>query len=121
MKEKEICTLTDDELIEAAHKVITDMCQRKRWQMTVPVDFNRDSDMILIEVINRYEQLLKNNKEMFKDIDKLAEEYADSIDRRLTSYHEGLKRGFKDFFVKYVKPQSEMDAASSVKDKTEQP
>lgn len=48
------CLLTDSELVEAVHKAVSNMCQRKDWRMSVPVDMNKDSDMIISELCNRF-------------------------------------------------------------------
>lgn len=55
-KETEKCTLSDDELIAACSKWIDDLCRSggSKWSLTVPVDFNRDPDMLFTELINRF-------------------------------------------------------------------
>lgn len=59
MSDKAKCTLTDVELLEACHKAISNQCTKQRWQMTVPPDMDRDSDMLLSELCNRYEKACK--------------------------------------------------------------
>lgn len=59
MRDKPKCTLTDVELLEACHKTIADQCKDRKWRMSVPVDMNRDSDMLLAELCNRYKKACK--------------------------------------------------------------
>lgn len=61
-EEERQCTLTNKELLEACHKAISDMYTKQRWQMTVPVDFNRDSDMLLAELCKRFENALPDKQ-----------------------------------------------------------
>lgn len=53
------CTLDDLQLIEKAKLMVNDLAQTggRSWTMRVPVDFDRDHDMIFSEVINRFEKL----------------------------------------------------------------
>lgn len=51
------CTLSDKELSEKCRTLISALCQTggKAWSMRVPVDFNNDSDMLLSELVRRFE------------------------------------------------------------------
>lgn len=54
MSEKK-CTLTNDELREACHRWISDLCSQKReWVMHIPADLNRDPDLLLSEALTRW-------------------------------------------------------------------
>lgn len=56
-QDKRRCTLSDKELIEAVHALVSKQCKTGRgWQMSVPVDFNRDSDILISELIRRFKQ-----------------------------------------------------------------
>lgn len=59
--DKDRCNLTDEELIEKCRAEVSRLCQTggKAWNMRVPVDFNNDSDMLLSEIIRRFELLKK--------------------------------------------------------------
>lgn len=58
--EEKRCTLSDKELVEAIHQLVSKQCKTgDAWLMTIPVDFNRDSDMLISELIKRF-QLSKN-------------------------------------------------------------
>ena len=50
------------EAIEKAHNLVGDLAAgTKRWQMTVPVDMERDSDMILADALNKAGDFIKQN------------------------------------------------------------
>lgn len=58
---EERCTLTDEQLIETTRNMISDLAESggRAWTMRVPVDFNRDHDMVLLEVVARFEACVK--------------------------------------------------------------
>lgn len=52
--------LTDEELVQKTEDEISALCQgSKRWQMTVPVDFHRDSDVLFGELTRRFRDRLR--------------------------------------------------------------
>lgn len=52
------CSLSDAELVTAVKELISRLCKDPRaWQMSVPPDFNRDSDMLICELANRFKTL----------------------------------------------------------------
>ena len=52
--------LSDIELADKAAKEVDDLCDgKKRWRMAVPVDFERDSDVLFAELIQRFRQTLE--------------------------------------------------------------
>lgn len=57
-KEEITCTLTDKELIEEAKKQLSKLCETggRSFTMRVPVERNKDTDMIIGEVISRFER-----------------------------------------------------------------
>lgn len=63
MRENKVI-LSDAELIEKCESWIKDLCTSggQKWSLTVPVDFNKDPDMLFIELINRFKQQLINPK-----------------------------------------------------------
>lgn len=56
------CCLSDEELILKCRGIVHQMCQAdgKSWKMSVPIDYSDDSDMILTELIRRFEFLVFN-------------------------------------------------------------
>lgn len=61
MSAKTKCTLTDEELIARCHDWIDKLCKSggDKWTLSVPVDFDRDPDMLFIELIRRFEAARK--------------------------------------------------------------
>lgn len=57
------CALTDNELIEVCVEWVNKLAESggRKWSLQVPVNFNRDLDMIFLELVRRY-QLIMNNK-----------------------------------------------------------
>lgn len=55
------CTLTDKELINACDKEMSKMCQTggKSFTMRVPADVNRDTDLLIYELIERFKKTVK--------------------------------------------------------------
>ena len=53
------CTLTDDELIQKIDNWITKLNNSggNAWSLRVPVDFNHDPNMLILELIKRYTSL----------------------------------------------------------------
>lgn len=60
--------LNDEELIERCYKIIKDLCNTggQSWKLHVPVDFNNDPDMLLIELIKRFEKLKNEQGSIIK-------------------------------------------------------
>ncbi len=54
-KSKE-CTLTDLELADKCDGQISEMCKTggRSFSMSVPVNFNSDTDMLFSELVNRF-------------------------------------------------------------------
>ncbi len=58
-----LAVLPDDELLEKAWSEISALCgsnkgPQKRWTMSIPVNAERDSDILFGEVLRRYAALL---------------------------------------------------------------
>ena len=53
--------MEDDELIAKAREMVNELCQTggRSWTMRVPVDLERDHDMVFTRLINRFEALAK--------------------------------------------------------------
>jgi hypothetical protein len=58
-----------DALVDAAHAEISRLCHGKRWQMTIPLDEERDSDVIIGNA-------LRALKDRIAELEKDAERYA---------------------------------------------
>jgi len=60
--------LSVEELLEKARNEISALCgskgKRKDWRMTVPVDEERDSDVLFGEVLRRLAHLATENKRL---------------------------------------------------------
>lgn len=53
------CILTDQELIDKCDQWITSLAKTggETWSLSIPVDFNKDPDMLFLELINRFKAL----------------------------------------------------------------
>jgi hypothetical protein len=62
------CTLSDDELIEKVQEWNSKLCRTggHAWTLSVPVNFNRDPDMLISELIRRYKETISNIQEREK-------------------------------------------------------
>ena len=100
---KKECDLSDAELIEKCEKLITSLCETggRSWCLSVPVNFNRDPDMLFSELITRLKAAQQQNKEVEpststnKDMFQLLSEMAKTLNNHnniLTGgiYHESL-------------------------------
>lgn len=85
------CTLSDAELIAAVNDLVSRLCKDPRaWQMCVPPNMDKDSDMLICELSNRFKRLT----EAAGLLKEAAETYCTSIetsnkedfDERLPSY-----------------------------------
>lgn len=58
MTDKTTCTLSDQELIEKCEEWISSLARSggDTWCLSVPVDFNRDPDMLFSELIKRFKE-----------------------------------------------------------------
>lgn len=61
----EKCNLTDEELIKKCSDWVDKLCKSggKSWTLRVPVDFNKDPDMLFCALIERFSQLKKDKEE----------------------------------------------------------
>lgn len=59
------CTLSNQELIEACQNQIRKISGKggNAWQMSIPPDMNRDSDMIFSELVNRFKAFVLGQSE----------------------------------------------------------
>jgi hypothetical protein len=55
--------LNDEELINKCNDWISRLCETggRAWSLRVPVDFDRDPDVLFVELINRYKKLKYDN------------------------------------------------------------
>lgn len=60
---KKECTLTDTELIEARNEWVSQLAKSggQKWSLQVPVNFNRDPDMLFIELSSRFKKAIDLN------------------------------------------------------------
>lgn len=61
MADEKKCTLTDHELLEKCGQWVTDLCESggRKWTLRVPVDFNRDPDILFSELIRRFKTIIE--------------------------------------------------------------
>ncbi len=54
-KEEPKCTLSNEELVVRVNALVSKLCETggKSWGLSVPVNFNRDPDMLIIEMGKR--------------------------------------------------------------------
>lgn len=62
-KEKDICTLTDQELVAKVKNWNSLLCKTggKAWVLRIPADRNQDPDLLIAELCNRFELKQKNH------------------------------------------------------------
>ena len=81
-KMKRLEESSNDELLERAWSELSALCgsktRPKKWRMTVPVDADKDSDILFGEVLMRFSKL---NDEVVQLEEELAE-YKSEIERR---------------------------------------
>lgn len=55
-------TLSDAQLIEKCNKLVTELTESggKSWTLRVPADPNHDPDFLFAELLDRFENLVKN-------------------------------------------------------------
>lgn len=72
MEEK--CTLSNKELIERSREIISELAKTggKSWSLQVPVNFNRDPDMIFSELGNRLQQVEDYSEPNYSSIEQLT-------------------------------------------------
>ena len=60
MSEQPKCTLSNAELLAAVETWVSKLCDTggRAWTLSVPVNFNRDPDMLITELRKRYAVLL---------------------------------------------------------------
>lgn len=60
MSEQPKCTLRDAELLTGVEKWVSKLCYTggRTWTLSVPVNFNRDPDILITELCKRYADLL---------------------------------------------------------------
>lgn len=80
------CNLPDDELLTRCGDWINKLCKSggRDWCLQVPVNFDRDPDMLFIELINRYREQVCSRHEYEHTIRELIE--------RLEKYREYNER-----------------------------
>lgn len=63
MELKRECDLTDEILMEKCSKWVSDLCKTggHAWTLRVPVDMDRDPDILFTELIERYKRALAKN------------------------------------------------------------
>lgn len=60
---KDKCDLSDEELITACNEWVSKLCNSggQAWSMQVPVNFNKDPDMLFVELANRFKEACQGN------------------------------------------------------------
>lgn len=71
------CNLTDDELIEKSNKWVSNLSETygSAWNLHIPVDFNKDPDMLFIELGKR----LKEYKKLLLEADNILRQCKNSF------------------------------------------
>lgn len=66
MSEQPKCTLRDAELLADVGKWVSKLCDTggRAWTLSVPVNFNRDPDMLITELCKRYAALRASHNEL---------------------------------------------------------
>ncbi len=70
--EKDKCTLSNEQLINACRKWISNLCKTKGkcWCLSIPVDHNRDPDMLFNELIDRFKKIYSVSIKDLKEFKK---------------------------------------------------
>lgn len=78
---EENVTLTDKELAESVTAWVSKLCKTggKAWILSVPVKFNKDPDILITELVERFNRLKEENERYRKAIE--------NISKYITDYH----------------------------------
>jgi hypothetical protein len=70
MSEQPKCTLRDAELLADVEKWVSKLCDPggMAWTLSVPVNFNRDPDMLITELHKRYAALLARHNALVEAV-----------------------------------------------------
>ena len=62
MADEKKCTLSDQELIEKCREWVSALCASggRKWSLRVPVDFDRDPDILFNELARRFEATINH-------------------------------------------------------------
>lgn len=85
------CTLSDAELIKSCAEQISKMCKTggSSFRMSVPVDLNSDTDILLSELVDRFREMvdanISNVEQMSKTLKELEQGYisADNAEAKI--------------------------------------
>ena len=57
-------TLSDDELLEKVHEWVSKLCKSgaRDWVLHIPVDINRDPDILISELCERFKELKEKTR-----------------------------------------------------------
>jgi len=94
MNSKE-CTLNNSELLKAVNDWVSSLCETggRSWSLRVPVDFNRDPDILISEMGKRLSKLEAENRELRDHISFLvgiSNPWDDNDMKRLLSIEQAL-------------------------------
>ena len=80
MSEQPKCTLRDAELLADVEKWVSKLCDTggRAWTLSVPVNFNRDPDMLITELCKRYAALLARHNALVEAV-KWAREFDEAL------------------------------------------
>ena len=70
MSEQPKCTLRDAELLADVEKWVSKLCDTggSAWTLSVPINFNRDPDMLITELCKRYAALLARHNALLEAV-----------------------------------------------------
>lgn len=99
---KKECTLSDGELIERCEQWVHDLAETggERWTLSVPVNFNRDPDMLFIELGKRFGQAALELEAVKAERDELV-----MANNRL----KGDKKDYEEMADRFLAIESERD------------
>lgn len=89
------CTLSDEELLQKVDEWNDKLCKTgaKAWTLSIPVNFNRDPDMLISELCKRFKQAINFGGNIHQETGKDWREMSnDEIECMVDEWHEADTR-----------------------------